>query len=560
MPLTNSDIRFKIDFNLDDTVKNAVVTDLIQNAYNTTYGHTTANVRIIIRVVSPSGTLYENTGWGANNFASPDMNGNTSDWVSGAISLPTLGSNIVTGNYSVEYKVSVDSGVSVQAELTGTNKKTYNYNVSLPTNVFDYEISCISSQIEFDDNNTYPVTDYTGAVKTPTTISRSWLIIYPSTVLPNISETTDNFTIGYGTSYNSGSEIYRGEYKASLTSTLEYRMQQWSVLDTTNWVFVFIGVTHNEIFSVSCPDCSCNYYTCLVSLENSKQSYIEAGNQIEVARIEKSIIKLNWYWELYNLAVRCGKDYSEWCEKIRYYATATSECCDEDVTTPTKVTAWVTAIGGSGGSGTTWYFRTGADGHIGIPVVGDAEFFTTTAGFFLSGDIYYYKATGWAYAGNMTGSAGSSSDPMVYNDITDSLDAASGLLQTLKSYNLVGDTLATNGDMVTIEAFFDIIAGKTVDLSINIGLQNLALYTISTMVRSYIKVIVELNRKTSGTTMSEAKYTIIGLPDANFTHPIVSGVVDLTLNNTIGVNIQKSGAGGIGDVTCKYLRIIKYVS
>lgn len=558
MALTNSDIRFKVDFHLESATKNLVVTDLIQNAYNTTYGHTVANVRVIIKVVAPTGTIYENTGWATNSFASPDMNGNTSDWVSSAIALPTVGNGIATGYYEFQYKVSVDSGATVQASLVDPNQKKYYYNVTTPSITFDYEISCISSQIEFDDNNAYTVVDNSGNTKSPATTNRSWLIIYPQSILSNITETTDQFTIGYGTTYNAGSEIYRGEYKASLTTNLVYNLDEWSLTDSTIWVISHVEVSSIDIFDVECPDCGCNYYTCLVNLENRKEEYRTAGNQVQVSEIEKTINKLNWYWELYNLAVRCGRDYSGWCEKIKDYAHATSECCDDTSTTPTKITAWVTAIGGGSGSGTTWYFRTAAEGHISSPSVGDAEFFTTTAGGFTSGDVWSYTATGWVLQGNLTGSDGTTPAAILYNDITDSADTGGGLYETLKTYTLVGGTMASNGEIVEVEAMMDVKAGIDVMVYIEFGAHVVLSYQMNALIRTYFKVNAIINRTALATQVNIPSVTIYGIPDSQITLPLDNSIINLGADADIKITIDRLSTGVAGDITCKYLKVTKF--
>lgn len=554
-----SDLRYRMDFHLEGGSKYIEVTDLIGTDYITVFGYVSAEV--LIKITAPSGaTIYANAGYATDDYTSPDFSTIAGTYTKSNISVAAVGNLIATGDYTIYYKLSFD-GSGTTDLTTEPGGKAYKFRVSEPSISYNHEASCISSQIEFEDTTNYNIVDYYANTKSPTTTTRSWLIVYPDSILPNITESLATFVIGYGTSYNSGSEIYRGTYSTVLTTSLLYNLEAWSIGDPTVWIRMYFSCTHAEIFEVSCPDCACNYYTCLLSLETSKEEYRTAGNQTQVEIYEKRIQKLNWYWNLYNLAIRCGKDPTDWCVKIRNIALATAECCEDTTTTPTKITAWVAGIGGgSGTGGTTWYFIPCATG-LPAGTEGDAVLFTgADAPPYFEWDIYYYTGGIWVYQGNIQGASGAYTPILHYDPIITQSQAIGGQ-HTLKTYTIAGGEMSSVGDCVIAEAVININAGIEMELIVSYGtgvaVELLRQYFFP-MIATELKLQVEINMSGAAAQSCLVKMVINGTPDTQISVPLQVTGINNANNQALNIDIDKVLAGVIGDVTARSFKIIKY--
>ena len=548
-----------MDFHLEGSTKYIDVTDLVGDLYVTHYLY--ASAEILIRLESPTGAvLYQNAGYTTDDYTAPDMTTIApSNYIVSGIAVPAVGNLIAEGEYTLRYKLSFDGSGTTDLAFS----KSYMFKVSKPSVAIKHEASCISSQLTFTDiTTTYAITDYYGNSKSPTAVSRSWLVIYPNSVLPNVTETLNEFTIGFGTAYNSGQEIYRGSYQASLESTAYYPMEMFSLAaPALNWITVYLTSTNQVIFDISCPDCSCNYYTCLTALENSREEYRVSGNQSQVDIYEKRIARLSWYWNLYNLAIRCGKDATIWCERIRNIALATTECCDDMPTTPTKITAWVAGIGGgSGGSGTTWHFRECSDG-LPAGVVGDAVFFTGAAVFPYSPyDVYTFGVGGWIYQGNLRGAAGSTSTylPVLHYDATTTNSNVSAARHTLKTYNIVANELESNGDFIVAESIVYVNAGIETELFVSYGGTDVLTYYVFPMINTTLKIFVEIARSGANAQVIIPRVTINGVPDETITMALVPETKDNSLAQVLNFDVDKVLAGLVADVRMLNFKVLKY--
>lgn len=149
-----SNVDFSVAFVVDKTQSYFVITDTTDYA---SQGVATNNVKGVIKVVSPSGIVYDNT-----DFNNPDLELVTSR-VNRDIIIPTYvgTNNPLQGTYTISITASDDSGVT---EFTRT--KVFSYTLSKPVPVIDVTVDCISPLLKSEDKTVYnlnsvnPVTSF----------------------------------------------------------------------------------------------------------------------------------------------------------------------------------------------------------------------------------------------------------------------------------------------------------------------------------------------------------------------------------------------------------------
>lgn len=141
MAIRNVD--FSVAFVVDKTQSYFVITDTTDYAAQ---GVATNDVKGLIKVVSPSGIVYDNT-----DFSDPDLELATSR-VNRAIIVPTYvgTNNPLKGTYTISITSSDDSGVT---EFTKT--KVFQYDINTPVPVIDVTVDCISPQLKSEDKTVY---------------------------------------------------------------------------------------------------------------------------------------------------------------------------------------------------------------------------------------------------------------------------------------------------------------------------------------------------------------------------------------------------------------------
>ena len=141
MAIRNVD--FSVAFVVDKTQSYFVITDTTDYAAQ---GVATNDVEGLIKVVSPSGIVYDNT-----DFSDPDLELATSR-VNRAIIVPTYvgTNNPLKGTYTISITSSDDSGVT---EFTKT--KVFQYDINTPVPVIDVTVDCISPQLKSEDKTVY---------------------------------------------------------------------------------------------------------------------------------------------------------------------------------------------------------------------------------------------------------------------------------------------------------------------------------------------------------------------------------------------------------------------
>lgn len=167
-------------------------------------------------------------------------------------------------------------------------------------------------------------------------------------------------------------------------------------------------------------------------------------------------------------------------------------------------------------------------------------------------------ATGSAGA---TGAAGSS---ILNNDRTREAADANISLQTLHTYtidNVPTVVLDTNGDAIYMEAMFNIAAGVSGTVLLEWGVANTVIsYPINAALLTETNIILKafITRTGDSTQDVEAQIVICGTPDLVWTKGITTNSQDLTADVIVKSRCQKDLAGVSGDITCNYLKVIKY--
>ena len=350
MPLSfsTSNIRFRATYAITAT-PTLTFTDLIQTDYNALYGWTTANVKGILKITDPAGTvIYANVGWSSTtpSFTSPDIVGSVPTWAKTGITLALdEDDNVVKGDYVFEYWLT--NGVS-----NYYFSKTYDFQYVTPDVDIELTVSCRTSELSSED-----VTEYDIDGISPT-ITRTHTITQPigGGMSPVPGSTSDALrTIGGGST--DSTRLWTGTWQTSISSILSYNMETWG---TYTWVVITETVTGYDSIEVACDDCGCVVNSCIQNLiEQWKTALLTNGRR--AGELQVSLIKLLSAWMNYQMAERCGDDYSTFCDEIRSIVVSENCLCADDADdSPHVIIPWggtsTTIISGGGGnwsSGTT---------------------------------------------------------------------------------------------------------------------------------------------------------------------------------------------------------------
>lgn len=559
MAIVSANVRFSIDFHISTNPPTLDFTDL-QLGYSskpTTQG--------LIWIVDPAATtIYKNSGYDLDNFASPDVDGGTPDWVQDDIKL-TQGSDLlpVTGVWTFNYKVTDDAGVTVY-----TITKTYTYNVSAVTTAITNSLSCDDSQLTFTDATDYEITDYNSTAFSPTTTTRSWVLGTTATTYSQGTIAIGNlatYTIGFSTGYNNGSVLYTGNYTSTLTVSTVYTLDTWG---GTDWFFLNDTMTDTSSNNVQCNICTCTFYDCLASIFTRYLGVINGTLSGNIQYYKDAMSRAAYYLTMYNAAQACGEDTGDWCTRIKDLIDSDSDCCDttEDTINTAIVPITVSAYSiSSASTASAITFGTAAAGLPSSPSRGDMHLFTSTGGAYDQWDVYWYDGVGWVDQGNILGAdgaSGSSTIPVLHNDISNDADANNTFEQFLKSYSLPQATLAPNDSYLEIVAYINIDANINTTLRLRFDSQIILEHAINTSIETNVILRALAHRDSSTTLICEPFFTVLGLPDATesmtWTTPTVGnldsgGVLD------IEVSSEKAVSLGLSDLIVRYLRVERHI-
>lgn len=150
-----SNVDFSVTFVVDKTQSYFVITDTTDYASQSV---TTNDVEGLIKVVSPSGIVYDNT-----DFSDPDLELVTSR-VNRAIIVPTYvgTNNPLKGTYTISLTSSDDSGAN-----SFTTTKVFDYSLNTPVPAIDVTVDCISPQLKSEDKTVYNLNSVNPATSFP---------------------------------------------------------------------------------------------------------------------------------------------------------------------------------------------------------------------------------------------------------------------------------------------------------------------------------------------------------------------------------------------------------
>lgn len=369
MAITSID--FSVNFLNDKTTSFLKVTDVTDYALQ---GVTTSNVKGLIKVVSPSGTTYDNI-----NFASPDLDLSTSR-ISDDISLPVYvgTNNIVKGDYHITLTVTDDAGVT---QFTRT--KSYNFNLDKPTADLTIDVDCVSPLLTSTDSTAYnllgtnPINSAVivavSTVDNTVSFSGNVVGLFKVTQLVNISGSSNNdgaYTIDSIT-YDKTTDRTIIEFDEALTDntvngivyTKEHKIFFPSVLSLnpivgfTNILSTSTFYTGNQEFSVkgyyyytqtngfsvtfylektlskdiTCDIQLCDIYCCISKTLNSYLQY-KGNNDVLANNYKNAYILANSYLSSLQTQLKCGNstNVDKILAEIQAVTGCTSDCsCEE---------------------------------------------------------------------------------------------------------------------------------------------------------------------------------------------------------------------------------------
>ena len=366
-----SSIDFSVNFLNDKTTSFLKVTDVTDYSLQ---GVTASNVRGLIRIVSDSGTIYDNV-----NFASPDLDLSSSR-LSDNIGLPVYvgTNNIVKGDYHVTLTVTDDAGVT---QFTRT--KSYNFNLDRPTADLSINVDCVSPLLTSTDTTAYNLSGVTPinsavivAVSTvDNTVSFSGNVVglFKVTQLVNISGSSNNdgaYTID-SIAYDKTTDRTIIEFVEALTDntvngivyTKEHKIFFPSVLSLnpivgfTNVLSTSTFYTGNQEFSVkgyyyytltngfsatfylektlskevTCDIKLCDIYCCISKTLNSYLQY-KGNNDVLANNYKNAYILANSYLSSLQTQLKCGNstNVDKILAEIQAVTGCTSDCSCED--------------------------------------------------------------------------------------------------------------------------------------------------------------------------------------------------------------------------------------
>lgn len=384
--MQNTDLRFVVGWHLNNAPKDMSIAD--NNIGGATYGglltgstspngETNADVEGILSVSSPVGITYQNAGYTANDFYSPDIDSTTTSKT--GVVLPLSGTDVICGSYGFSYKTRltllgtfggqvtgkmlVDGDYSALLGATPTNLKLQIYGsttghngtydiVSVTFNTPNTEIIVTGATdftVHADDKigiifetfklYTYCASAVTGSIDLSSscvfsqltsedtstydmvisgttytpTVSRAWSIQTPSTY-----STTPVTGVSNPFIIGYGTSVKSGAnlWTGNYNVTLTSTLTY--VLDVwggVNWQILYDEVSINDTITVVCDTCFCNLFQCIKNLFD-KYNVMLGTNPTGANLLYSKIIQVLENWVLFQLAERCGEDTRAFCGAI----------------------------------------------------------------------------------------------------------------------------------------------------------------------------------------------------------------------------------------------------
>jgi len=442
-------------------------------------------VKIIFQCVnSLGGVCYENAGFAASDFSSPDTT---------LTSLTTADFDLLTytntyipvyGAYSFNLKCQVvpngQSAIVVEKTITVDLSSSLAPTLSLQE-TWDCSVATYTSV----DTTTYA----SPAGYSLLNIARTHTVRPPlvskksdgTTAQPTVTANAQTILLGA-----TNNPLWTGAYSASLGVILTYKRGN-------DYYYVNVAAIEADAI-VTCDNGLCTLYCYLKKLYNSYWSYIAAGNTtLAIAELKKWQMGLDVYQMIARASVCATNDvaglYNRFYEVTGF--TAGCECGCTDDPAPVVPTNVINGSDGADGltpefrvSGTLFQWKYTTD--IGWTTLID---FSSIAGLdgssFLQGsgapgggtgsngdtyldivtyDLYLKTAGVWAITGNIKGADGSNGAVVLYNQLASVVTAGTGWESVMTghtAYTLPAGTLSTNGSEVRFQCSYKSSANPT---------------------------------------------------------------------------------------------------
>ncbi len=530
-------------------------------------------VKLLAQVVAPTGiTCYENTGYVAGDYASPDTT--LLDLISPTWNLPvyTGGTIYVNGLYVMNVKVEV----TLNGQSPFIVEKTFSFD--LPKNVTpNFELTetwnCSIATYTSTDTTFYCTSgcasgySVTNIVKTHT--------VYPPAVSGQSSVTASSTTIVLGAPDN---QLWTGTYEAKLSAVVTLTQGDSTV------------ITHGFVTKeakVICDDLLCGLYCQMQKLYASFMGYL-GHNTTEANKYKGYLEKGLICYQLATQARLCSKESMvEQYVSDFYKLTGTDPNCNccKDESSPVIPTTIVNGTDGTNGetpefrltgdsifqykfpSDTVWTtiidFSTikGADGKSflqgsGVPSSGlgindDTYLDISTY------DIYEKSAGSWSVTGNIKGDSGAT---VLVNNYVQVVTTTTSTDEVLKTYTFSANTFSANGIMVEIEAIYERIINNnsTSGGKFILGSHTEGCYLAGYTNANNLKIKYKLTRISSTVlALERERYTMSGqtVVDCSIIKSNVPVVFDFT--QTIDLSLTAYDAV-LGTTGITQFRITKY--
>lgn len=370
------------------------VVDRLGAEYNSVFGFTLTNVKGILKVTDPSGTIiYQNANWLAGTYGSPDLANPSFSKSLGNIPVGSDG-EVLQGNYRIELKLTTNNGSNT---YTLTKDIEYEYTpveVSLNMSV-NYAAATLTS---------VDVTPYTIAGVTPT-ITRSHKLVAPDGCAyvwnsETNPQTTSSISRTIGGSTTASLALYSGVWQSSISSVVNYALQLW---DTKTLVEVIDTVTGADSIKVDSNLFTEQLFTAYQAFTNrwlvASGRIQNSPNAATASILLPKVIELGIEYHKLLIARENGEDTGTIYARIKTILSNEGYSFNPDSSPVMIVPAASSTVGGSG---STFSFSNGTT----EPVAGnngDYYLLTTTM------TLYYKTGGSWISLGAIKGDTGSAS-------------------------------------------------------------------------------------------------------------------------------------------------------
>ncbi len=430
---------------------------------------------------------------------------------------------------------------------------TIAYTQTKPTLDIEVSANCNNAKLTVLDN-----TDYTlivdGQIITTPTITRNWTIKSPTTKYADITETDiSTFTIGNGTSYNTGANIYTGNYNVLCEVTALYQSTYFDI------EYEILG---NEAYEVKCDFCLCNLFDCIANIK-TKWEAARTTNFSEAERLQRQLTSILASWQLYNMAERCGEDTQIFCNYIKAIADFENCTCDTNQTKEAKEVIPISSLAALNISISPITTSLLNDGYPASPATNQLHLFTDTY------NLYKYSGSAWVLQCNLKGATGATGatgvngadgvngSTILWNEMLLAESTASSGYQNLsQKYTIDAGTLS-NGDSLVLEAIYEIDCNFFTQTYFDIGGTKMCYqYFTPNANKRTVKVVTTLNRISATSTYIVKKLII--MPDIIKVSDLTSSSINWAVNNDFYASVYKRGVGTAGDMVLKSFKAILY--